>query len=147
MARFRKTTTDTIQPMTRLATAPEEARASAGAEIVVARDLVKRYGEFTAVGGVSFTVNRGECYGLLGPNGAGKTTTIRMITCVSPVTSGELLVDSLPVQERSRHIKSVLGVVPQEENLDTDLTVRQNLRAYARYFGLPKDVAQDRIEE
>jgi lipooligosaccharide transport system ATP-binding protein len=133
--------------MTRLATAPEEARPAAGAEMVVARDLVKRYGEFTAVNGISFTVRRGECFGLLGPNGAGKTTTIRMITCVSPVTSGELLVDSLPVQQKARQIKSVLGVVPQEENLDTDLTVRQNLRAYARYFGLSKEGAQDRIEE
>jgi lipooligosaccharide transport system ATP-binding protein len=133
--------------MTRLAIAPDEAPLSAGAEMVVARNLVKCYGDFTAVNGISFTVRRGECFGLLGPNGAGKTTTIRMITCVSPVTAGELLVDSLPVQKRARQIKSVLGVVPQEENLDTELTVRQNLRAYARYFGLPKDIVQERIDE
>jgi lipooligosaccharide transport system ATP-binding protein len=116
-------------------------------QIIVARDLVKRYGDLTAVDGISFEVRRGECVGLLGPNGAGKTTAIRMITCVSPVTSGELFVDWMPVQQRARRIKSILGVVPQDDNLDPDLTVRQNLRAYARYFGLPRRVAEERITE
>ena len=116
-------------------------------DIIIARDLVKRFGDFTAVDGISFSVRAGECFGFLGPNGAGKTTTIRMITCVSPVTSGELLVDGLSVREAPRAIKSVLGVVPQENNLDPDLTVRQNLRAYARYFDMPRKVAQQRIDE
>jgi lipooligosaccharide transport system ATP-binding protein len=117
------------------------------APIINARDLVKRYGDFTAVDGISFSVQPGECFGVLGPNGAGKTTTIRMICCVSPVTSGELIVDAKPVQERPRDVKFVLGVVPQDDNLDPDLTVWQNLRAYARYYELPWETARERIEE
>ncbi len=117
------------------------------AEMISARGLVKRYGSFTAVNGISFAVRPGECVGLLGPNGAGKTTTIRMITCVSPLTEGELLVDAMPVQEEPRAIKSLLGVVPQESNLDPDLSVRQNLRAFARYFDLPPREAESRITE
>ncbi len=120
---------------------------SAVSEIICARDLVKRYGSFTAVDGISFAVRAGECFGFLGPNGAGKTTTIRMITCVSPVTAGELTVDGLDVAAAPRRIKGVLGVVPQEDNLDPDLTVRQNLRVYARYFDLPAAVADQRIDE
>ncbi len=116
-------------------------------DIIVARDLVKRYGSLTAVDGISFSIRGGECFGFLGPNGAGKTTTIRMITCVSPVTAGELTVDGLDVRREPRRIKSILGVVPQEDNLDPDLTVRQNLQVYARYFDLPADVARSRIDE
>ncbi len=116
-------------------------------DIILARGLTKRYGDFTAVDGISFTVRRGECFGFLGPNGAGKTTTIRMITCVSPVTDGSLTVDSMHVQVDQRAIKSILGVVPQDDNLDPELTVRQNLRAYARYFEMPKQVSEARINE
>jgi lipooligosaccharide transport system ATP-binding protein len=116
-------------------------------DIIVARDLTKRYGDFTAVDGISFSVSSGECFGFLGPNGAGKTTTIRMISCVSPVTEGSLTVDGMHVQTESRRIKALLGVVPQEDNLDPELTVLQNLRAYARYFDLPPNVTQQRIEE
>ncbi len=116
-------------------------------EIIRARHVVKRYGSFTAVDGISFAVRAGECFGFLGPNGAGKTTTIRMITCVSPVTAGELTVDGLDVAAEPRRIKAILGVVPQEDNLDPDLTVRQNLRVYARYFDLPAAVADQRIDE
>jgi lipooligosaccharide transport system ATP-binding protein len=115
--------------------------------IIIARDLVKRYGEFTAVNSISFSVKSGECFGLLGPNGAGKTTTIKMINCVSPVTEGILTVDGLDVQREPRKVKAVLGVVPQNDNLDPDLTVRQNLRAYARYFDMPRQVAEQRIDE
>jgi lipooligosaccharide transport system ATP-binding protein len=116
-------------------------------DIIVARDVTKRYGDLTAVDGISFTVQAGECFGFLGPNGAGKTTTIRMISCVSPVTDGSLTVDGLHVQADPRLIKARLGVVPQDDNLDPELTVRQNLRAYARYFDLPDDVAKERIDE
>ncbi len=116
-------------------------------DIIVARDLVKRYGDFTAVDGVSFSVRAGECFGFLGPNGAGKTTTIRMITCVSPVTAGQLTVDGMDVAREPRRIKAIVGVVPQEDNLDPDLSVRQNLRVYARYFDLPAPVADERIDE
>ena len=117
------------------------------AVIIVARDLVKRYGNFTAVDGITFSVHTGECFGILGPNGAGKTTTIRMISCVSPVTGGALTVDGMDVSAEPRRIKSIIGVVPQDNNLDPDLTVRQNLRVYARYFDLPRKAAEERIEE
>jgi lipooligosaccharide transport system ATP-binding protein len=116
-------------------------------EIIVAKEIVKRYGSFTAVDGISFSVRAGECFGFLGPNGAGKTTTIRMISCVSPVTAGELTVDGMDVQREPRRIKATLGVVPQDDNLDPDLTVRQNLLVYSRYFDLPREVAEERIGE
>src|SRR3990170_39547 len=116
-------------------------------DIICARDLVKRYGALTAVNGISFSIRAGECFGFLGPNGAGKTTTIRMISCVSPVTEGSLTVDGLHVQTEPRRIKSLLGVVPQEDNLDPELSVLQNLRAYARYFDLPSKLAEQRIDE
>ena len=114
---------------------------------VAARDLVKRYGSFTAVDGVSFEIHEGECFGMLGPNGAGKSTTIKMITCFSPLSEGSLTVRGLDVRTESRQIKSVLGLVPQEDNLDPDLPVQRNLEIYARYFGIPKEVAAPRIEE
>ena len=116
-------------------------------EIIHARNIVKRYGALTAVDGISFSVRAAECFGFLGPNGAGKTTTIRMITCVSPVTSGELTVDGMDVRREPRRIKAALGVVPQENNLDPDLSVRQNLRVYGRYFDLPRRVVDERIDE
>ncbi len=116
-------------------------------EIIRARELVKRYGALTAVDGVSFSVRAGECFGFLGPNGAGKTTIIRMITCVSPVTAGELTVDGMDVRREPRRIKGGLGVVPQENNLDPDLSVRQNLRVYGRYFDLPPRLVDERIDE
>jgi lipooligosaccharide transport system ATP-binding protein len=115
--------------------------------IISARRLVKRFGELTAVNGIDFDVFAGECFGFLGPNGAGKTSTIRMITCVSPITGGELLVDGLDVRRDGRHIKARLGVVPQEDNLDPDLPVRQSLFVYARYFDIPAPVARQRIDE
>ena len=114
---------------------------------ISASGLGKRFGSYVAVDGIDLEVRSGECFGLLGPNGAGKTSTIRMICCVSPVTAGELLVDGLDVRTHAREIKARLGVVPQDDNLDPDLTVEQNLRAYGRYFGLPRDVIAARIEE
>ncbi len=116
-------------------------------DIIRAHDLVKRYGTLTAVDGISFSVRTGECFGFLGPNGAGKTTTIRMISCTSPVTSGELIVGGMDVRREPRRIKAALGVVPQENNLDPDLSVRQNLRVYGRYFDLPSRVVEERIDE
>jgi len=116
-------------------------------KIIRARNLVKRYDGFTAVDGIDFSVRRGECFGFLGPNGAGKTTTVRMISCVSPVTEGELVVDGMDVRQGPRQIKSILGVVPQENNLDPDLSVRQNLTVYARYFDMPRELANQRIDE
>jgi lipooligosaccharide transport system ATP-binding protein len=117
------------------------------AAVISARRLVKRFGALTAVDGIDFDVFAGECFGFLGPNGAGKTSTIRMITCVSPVTDGELLVDGLDVRRDGRHIKARLGVVPQEDNLDPDLPVRQSLFVYSRYFDIPAPIARQRIDE
>lgn len=111
---------------------------------VEARGLVKHYGDFVAVDGVSFDVRDGECFGMLGPNGAGKSTTIKMITCFSPLTAGTLRVAGHDVRTESREVKRRLGVVPQEDSLDPDLPVLQNLQVYARYFGIPADVSKQR---
>jgi lipooligosaccharide transport system ATP-binding protein len=111
------------------------------ASIVVAKELTKKFGEFTAVDHVSFEVHKGECVGFLGPNGAGKTTTVRMVYCFLPPTEGELTVAGYDVKRHSREIKRLVGVAPQEDNLDPDFTVLKNLLVYARYFDLPKDEA------
>jgi lipooligosaccharide transport system ATP-binding protein len=116
-------------------------------DIIVCRGLLKRFGALTAVDGIDFAVRQGECFGFLGPNGAGKTSTIRMITCVSPLTAGELRVASMDVRADGRRIKATLGVVPQDNNLDPDLTVWQNLIAYCRYFDIPSRDAAQRTEE
>ncbi len=116
-------------------------------EIVRARGLVKRFDGLLAVDGIDFSIREGECFGLLGPNGAGKTSTIRMITCVSPVTAGQLRVNGMDVTTDRRRIKATLGVVPQDENLDPDLSVAQNLAVYARYFDIPAAVARARSDE
>ncbi len=115
--------------------------------LVVAKDLTKRFGSFTAVDHLSFDVGEGECFGFLGPNGAGKTTTIRMLYGLCSPTEGELSVAGLDVRTRLREVKRLVGVVPQENNLDPDLTVLENLLAYARYFDLPRAEAEGRALE
>jgi lipooligosaccharide transport system ATP-binding protein len=115
--------------------------------MIEASALVKRYGDFQAVDGIDFAVETGEFFGLLGPNGAGKTSTIKMISCVQPVTSGSLRVAGMDVSMQDRQVKRVIGVVPQDDNLDQDLTVRQNLEVYARYYDIPKAIARTRIDE
>ena len=114
---------------------------------IEAAGLVKRYGTFTAVDGISFAVHPQECFGVLGPNGAGKSTTIKMISCFSPVTDGALSVGGFDVRTNPRAVKHLLGLVPQEDGLDEDLPVRQNLEVYARYYNLPKQVSRTRIDE
>jgi lipooligosaccharide transport system ATP-binding protein len=116
--------------------------------IVEARGLRKRYGAAEVVCGIDFQVGAQECFGVLGPNGAGKTTTIRMITCFSPPTAGRLTVFGLPVI-RSNHaaIKARLGLAPQEENLDPDVSVEMNLLLYASYFGIARADARARVAE
>ena len=112
--------------------------------MIRARGLVKRFGEFTAVDGIDFELYRGEAFGFLGPNGAGKSSTMRMIGCVSPPSGGELTILGLdPVTDGPR-IRARLGVVPQEDTLDLELTVQENLLIYGRYFGLPRDVIRER---
>lgn len=115
--------------------------------VVVAHHLTKTYGNQRAVDGIDFTVKRGETFGLLGPNGAGKSTTMRMIACRTPLTSGELSIENLDVRKQGREIRALIGVVPQDNNLDPDLSVRRNLLVYASYFRIPKDEAIQRSEE
>ena len=115
--------------------------------LILARDLTKRFKNFTAVDGVSFAVHPAESFGFLGPNGAGKTSTMRMIGCVSPVTSGKLRVFGMDPRTHASAIKARLGVVPQQDNLDNEITVRENLLMYARYFDTPREVAARRTEE
>lgn len=115
--------------------------------VVEAQDLRKNYKTFEAVKGISFQVYQQECFGLLGPNGAGKSTTIRMLNCVSPISGGSLKVLGHSVTNNIRLIKSQIGVVPQDDNLDTDLTVLQNLQVYARYFNIDKKEATRRADE
>jgi lipooligosaccharide transport system ATP-binding protein len=114
--------------------------------VIVAQNLVKKFGELTAVDDVSFDIFTGECFGILGPNGAGKTSTIKMIYGLSPITAGSLHVFGLEVTEHARQIKSRIGVCQQENNLDPELTVRQNLEVFARYFDIPPQVARERAE-
>jgi lipooligosaccharide transport system ATP-binding protein len=117
------------------------------AEVLVrARGLTKRFGQFTAVAGIDFSLARGEAFGFLGPNGAGKSSTMRMIGCVSPPTSGELTILGLDPVTDSPAIRARLGVVPQEDTLDIELTVRENLLVYGRYFGLPRAIIRERSE-
>ena len=115
--------------------------------VIHANELTKRFGDFTAVDRISFSVSRQECFGFLGPNGAGKSSTIGMITAISPVTSGHLEVGGLDVIKHSRMVRRIVGVVPQEDTLDGDMTVIQNLRVYARYYDMPAPLAQSRSRE
>src|SRR2546423_741885 len=115
--------------------------------VVHARDLTKIYGTQRAVDGISFSVKRGETFGLLGPNGAGKSTTMRMIACRAPLTSGELLVEGFDVGTQGRKIRGLIGVVPQDNNLDPDLSVIRNLIVYASYYRMPEKRAVQRADE
>ena len=115
--------------------------------IVSAKDLRKNYGSLTAVDGISFEIREGECFGFLGPNGAGKTTTVKMIHCVSPLTSGTLIVNGLPAHINNRALKKMTGIIPQEITLDVDLTVYENLIIFSKFFDIPRREAKKRIAE
>jgi len=112
--------------------------------MIRARGLVKRFGDFIAVDAIDFELHRGEAFGFLGPNGAGKSSTMRMIGCVSPPTEGELSILGLDPVADGPAIRARLGVVPQEDTLDLELTVRENLLVYGRYFGLSRDEIRER---
>jgi lipooligosaccharide transport system ATP-binding protein len=115
--------------------------------VVRARALTKRFASFTAVDRIDFDVRAGEAFGFLGPNGAGKTSTMRMIACASPATAGEFHVMGMNPLTDDRAIKARLGVVPQQDNLDVVLTVRENLLMYAQYFDIPPRVARARADD
>jgi len=115
--------------------------------LVAASALTKKYGDLVAVDGIDFEIREGECFGFLGPNGAGKTTTVRMIQCVSPLTSGTLTVGGLPAGIDNRALKRMTGVIPQEIDLDIDLTVEENLIIFARFFDIRRREAKARLAE
>ncbi len=115
--------------------------------VVEASNLQKSYNGFPAVAGIDFKIHRSQCFGILGPNGAGKTTVVSMIYCFHPISGGKLSVLGNEVTANPRAIKTRLGVVPQENNLDLELTVRENLQVYAGYYGLNKKTALKRADE
>ena len=115
--------------------------------LITATGLTKHFDDTVAVDGIDFHVNQGESFGFLGPNGAGKTSAMRMIGATSPITGGDLEVLGLNPETYGPALRARLGVVPQEDNLDQELTVRENLAMYGRYFGLHRTVIDERIEE
>ena len=116
-------------------------------DMIVAKNLTKKYEDFIAVDGINFTVKRGEAFGLLGPNGAGKSTTMRMIASTSQRTSGDLEILGKDPNKKGPEIRAHLGVVPQQDNLDFELKVWENLYIYGRYFGLARKFVKAKIEE
>jgi lipooligosaccharide transport system ATP-binding protein len=117
------------------------------APLIEAHALTKRFGPFVAVDGIDFEIQPGEAFGFLGPNGAGKSSTMRMIGCVSPLSGGTLRVLGMDPAHDGPAIRGRLGVVPQEDNLDTELTVWDNLMIYGRYFDLPRAEIRRRATE
>ena len=120
---------------------------SSNGSMIYARGLVKRFGDLLAVDGIDLDVKRGEAFGFLGPNGAGKSSTMRMIGCVSPVTDGTLRILGQDPASHGAQIRARLGVVPQQDTLDFELTVRENVLIYGRYFGLSRRALKPRIDE
>jgi lipooligosaccharide transport system ATP-binding protein len=118
----------------------------ASTPLIHARGLTKKFGDFTAVDAIDFDVASGESFGFLGPNGAGKTSTMRMVGCVSPVTAGTLRILGLDPNLDGPRIRGRLGVVPQQDTLDTELSVRDNLVIYARYFGMSRAEARAKAD-
>jgi lipooligosaccharide transport system ATP-binding protein len=116
-------------------------------DLIVVKNLVKQFGDFTAVNGINFSVKQGESFGLLGPNGAGKSSTMRIIGATSQRTSGEVLILGKDPEQAGPQIRAHLGVVPQQDNLDEELTCAENLYIYGRYFGLPKTTVKNKLDE
>ena len=116
-------------------------------ELIIARGLTKKFGDFTAVNGIDFSVYKGESFGLLGPNGAGKSTTMRIIGATSQRTSGEISILGKDPEKFGPQIRAHLGVIPQKDNLDEQLSVTENLYIYGRYFGLSSKFIKGKIEE
>ena len=136
-----------VDPPADPAERPADPPGDAGGSLIHARGLTKHFGAFTAVDAIDFDVEPGEAFGFLGPNGAGKTSTMRMIGCVSPVTAGTLRVLNLDPAADGPAIRARIGVVPQQDSLDMELTVRENLVIYGRYFDLSRREARRRADE
>lgn len=116
-------------------------------ELIIARGLTKKFGDFTAVDGIDFSVSKGESFGLLGPNGAGKSTTMRIIGATSQRTSGDITILGKDPDDFGPEVRAHLGVVPQKDNLDEQLSVTDNLYLYGRYFGLSRKAIQAKIDD
>ena len=114
--------------------------------LIQARGLTKKFGDFIAVDGIDFDVAKGESFGLLGPNGAGKSTTMRIIAATSRRTAGSITILGRDPEEHGPQVRAHLGVVPQQDNLDGELTVTENLYIYGRYFGLKKNFVRNKVE-
>ena len=134
-------------PDTLVESSARDAAPPSATSLIHARGLTKRFGEFTAVDAIDFDVAPGESFGFLGPNGAGKTSTMRMIGCVSPMSGGTLRILGMDPERDGPRIRARLGVVPQQDTLDTELTVRENLLIYGRYFGLAAAECAKRADE
>ncbi len=128
------------------ATSAPRGTATPDEPLVVAKDLVKTFGAFLAVDHIDFDIAKGESFGFLGPNGGGKTSTMRMISCMSPMSGGTLRVLGMDPAVDGPRIRSRIGLVPQEDSLDLELTVLDNLMIYGRYFDLPRKVIRERAE-
>ena len=126
---------------------PSDGLPARQATVIAAEDLRKTYGDVAAVDGISFSVPAGESFGLLGPNGAGKSTTMKMIGAVTQRTSGKLSIMGLDPDSHGPEVRALLGVVPQQDNLDEELRVRDNLLVYGRYFGLPMSYLRPKADE
>jgi lipooligosaccharide transport system ATP-binding protein len=144
---FSPTTDASTPPRPAAASHPNAEEAQPEAPMVEAHKLEKRFGDFVAVDGVDFTIAKGESFGFLGPNGAGKTSTMRMISCISPVSGGTLRVLGMDPATEGAQIRARMGLVPQEDSLDLDLTVLDNLMIYGRYFDMPKKVIRQRADQ
>jgi ABC-2 type transport system ATP-binding protein len=129
------------------ATIPDQEAKPPATTAIAVENIVKRYGTFEAVKGVSFSVNDGEIFGLLGPNGAGKSTLIRMMTTLVPITSGKAFVAGFDVAKDSDAVRRVIGVIPQALTSDPDLTLEENLSIYAKLYGVPKVEREKNIQE
>ena len=116
-------------------------------DVIEIKELVKKYGEKTAVNGISFSVHEGELFGFLGPNGAGKTTTVRCISTLTNLTSGQVLVNGIDISKDQTEAKKYMGVIQQQISLDKDLTIRENMISHAMYHGMGKKERDDRIKE
>jgi ABC-2 type transport system ATP-binding protein len=116
-------------------------------DVIEIKELVKKYGEKTAVDGISFSVHEGELFGFLGPNGAGKTTTVRCISTLTNITSGQVLVNGTDIAKNQTEAKKYMGVIQQQISLDKDLTIRENMISHAMYHGMGKKERDDRIKE
>lgn len=115
--------------------------------MLIIKELTKKYDKLTAVNNLNLRIEKGEFFGLLGPNGAGKTTTVRMISTLTPKTSGDIIINNKSMDRNLSEVKIKIGVVPQQNNLENEMTARENLELHGRLYNMPKDIRRKRMEE